>query len=445
MSDELGTLEFSCALNGDNHDQIFDVLKRFVKTVKQERYQAFSTDDQSSGSDGTASDFDSDSDDEVLKEGRASKRNKVEAWKLDTNSYNVPFVGTSTHRGTSGSVNTNTWPTGFLEAYLNLSPQAMELLGPEFQKTMAKTNGNIGKLRCLFLSAVGEVVSCAIPLNKIDDMENRTDLERVKASEIANEVTDRHQNIVSLVMKDHHRDLLSVLNEHAFSDSRQNLLLSVLTVLRYLASTSVGTAREIVRDIDSHIKDGVLHKLASYKYSTRKYKKKDGAVDNGDAEKGRRRQRLALKVQTATLELATILLEYNDATIMSYISSSGGKESKSKSGLLYLVLRASLSQGSTFFEKGASINAFGSVEEAYQLSLFHFLRTIRTNLLRAEVDGKKGSLSRIRPALSNRALVSQSFSAMYFSWCVPLQMFLLSPILGRIISWSFVGANDRHL
>ncbi len=375
MSTKLGTLEFSTALNGDDVDQIQKVLKKFINTVKDERREALSATDQND-EDGNDSDFsfdyshsDDDEGDAIVNQNRARKKKKVEKWKDDTMSYNVPFVGTSTHKGNTGEVKRGCWPTGFLEAYLDQSPQAMELLGKGFKGSLSKFNDKALNLRSDFIRSLGELVSCAIPSQRLHMMENRRN-EFSNNEEfskfIAEEVNPCYLNIVSIIMKDHTKELYTLLNEYSSTGSHHKLLISVLTTLKMLADTSIGTALEIARGIDSHVKDGVLQKLASFSSV-----KKKGSSANDDTK----RKAAALKVQGALIEFATSLLGYNDSSIISYISSAGMKESKLKSGVLYLGFRSGISQGKIFANDWEYTNR--RTEEAYFTSLFYLLKSLR--------------------------------------------------------------------
>ena len=109
--EELGTLEFCSALNGDDPNQAISSLKRFVQVVRRERAEALCGDKEE-----TASHFDeieeieSDDDESVALDQPPAKKAKIEAWKSDTKAYNVPFVGTSTYKGSHGSVQKGKWP-----------------------------------------------------------------------------------------------------------------------------------------------------------------------------------------------------------------------------------------------------------------------------------------------------------------------------------------------
>jgi hypothetical protein len=412
MIDKLGTLEFSSALNGDDTEHILNVLKRFVKTVRTERTQAFSSEDgQSNGSEmdsDSLSESDDDHDDHEDDEGDAqsnpSKKSKMEKWKFDTKSYNVPFVGTSTHKGSTGAVQIGCWPTGFLEAYLMQSPLAMEILGSDFQRLLTKGND---KLQCAFIQAMGEVVSSVIPTGKIHYLENMFDMDRVKtSSDNANPALVSHNQIISMVMKEHQKYIFTLLNEHAFSRSGPSLLISALTTLKHLAMTSVEVGREVARGFELHLKDGVLQKLATYSIAPKNKKNLEGK-DVASATGNPKQQRIRLKVQAAFLDLTASLLEYNDAIILSYITSAGGKDSKLKSGALFHGLRTGLSQTKKFLDNISDASATNNMEEVYQMSFYNVLRLMKIALFKSASEREKTEISHIRTrqSLSNKAQV----------------------------------------
>lgn len=409
MADKLGTLEFCSALNGDDLDQVKDVLKKFVKTVKKERFEAFSKfADQSPNS---ANDYRSNSSsDEESDLEPPTKRRNVEKWMLDKMDYKVPFVGTSTHKGSTGMIKHQCWPTGFLEAYLDQSPRAMELIGEEFQKLFMK--GARSDLRINFLQAIGELLTCAIPVNKINSIENRATLKRKEGSipvEEFDKINPSYRRIISIVMKEHSKLLFTILNDNAFSDSNHKLLLSTLTILRYLVKTSSEIAKEIVRGIEAHVKEGVLQKLASYNSSPKKIKD-DADTQESNISKSRA---VSLKIQEAFLELAISLLEHNNNTIMSFISSAGTKESKSKAGVLYLGLRACLNQNKTLLgDHKYTCNKF---EESYLLSSYHLLKLVRTQICSSAASS---SLILVSDYIKRRVAFDSSFIHIFYHYHV---------------------------
>jgi 23S rRNA U2552 (ribose-2'-O)-methylase RlmE/FtsJ len=346
--DGLGTLEFSAILNGDDANQIEEILRGFVRQVRKERCQALSRTGSIHRSE-LVSDFESsstESDSEVTKNERRKKKRKVEDWKLDAKAYNVPFVGTSVHKGDTGHVELGCWPTGFLQVYLDKSPLATELLGSDFQRLLSKAGSN--RLQTVFVQSVTELITCAIPLEKIDIFEDTSNFDGLgRINEGPTSIASSRLRIVSLVMKDHVKKLFEILNEHASSGSNQRLIIAVLECLQNLVKTSVGTAREVVRGIDKFIKDTTLKQLATYNiFDKRETKMEDGKGDYDEVEntKESKRKRLTLKVRKSFLDLTSSLLESGDQSIIFYVTSPGGKDGALKTGMAYLGLRSALQQ-----------------------------------------------------------------------------------------------------
>jgi hypothetical protein len=174
--ESLGVLEFSSALNSDDPLLIFHKLVHFVKLVRYERHVALSDDGDCIDEVGCDDDDDDDDDDghddrcdvdlvdhddiilldvvgvggggsddndtidpskrlklnDGLSSSSSKPKNKTPSWKLDTNNYQVPFVGTSVAKGPTGTLTHNVWPTGFMEAYRKTSPYGVELLNNEY-------------------------------------------------------------------------------------------------------------------------------------------------------------------------------------------------------------------------------------------------------------------------------------------------------------------------
>ncbi len=431
MEGSLGVLEFCSALNGDDPHQVYNILVKFVKTVRRERYEAFAQDADKNNSIQQYDDElslsgneDEDDEDDFMSPPPA-KRNKVETWKLDTKSYNVPFVGTSTNKGSTGKVEKGMWPTGFLITFLNQSPAAMELLGKDkngqsafmpphglFHSSLLRGNDKAGKIQSrklqdIFIQCLGEVVSCAIPRAKVERSIHKSEAKSLTKSSDVNgteEVKIGYQNIVSIVMKGYIEDLFDLLNNEVNNASSGRLLVSVLTTLRYLASTSVGTAREVVRGFDTHLKEGVLNRLASYSGGkmSRKQQTESGSAKR---EEEMKIEKMASNVQTAVLKLAIVLLEYNDVTILSNITSPGVKESKTQTGILYRGIRSALSRVHKISSGRKSIDEY---EEAHHLAVCRILCLVQAMMnQKVNTNPENTEQSRqIRSALSIRALVS---------------------------------------
>jgi len=455
--DKLGTLEFSAVLNGDDISQVISFLIRFIKTVKKERKLAFMDEEtvpHSLNDDNnviliTSSDENDDIPDTIQHQEISLpspvKKRRLEEWKLDTKSYNVPFVGTSTSKGSYGIIEKNSWPTGFLFAYLKQSPRAMELLGEEkkkkcpfvppegsFHKTLLRRNLKSERLQSiklhnLFLQSLGELVTCAIPLYILNEQKRMENLYRksrknysLKDRETISLVQDSpvqlcYQQIISSVMKFHFSDLLQILNSETISGAEQRHSSMVLTALSHLACTSVGTAREVARGLGSNLREGVLSTLMHS--SDRKIHRSKDSSKSSEAsndEKGKEgvmrvfAQKEILRIRSSFLHLASSLLELDDSVVTSYVTTSGSKENKTKPGIVYIAVRKALSHESIL---NKTIDIFAGFEHEvleYHWAVYRLVRTLRLKLIipsnrplsdRALIDLLKGEalnlLSRI--------------------------------------------------
>ena len=408
VQEKLGTLEFCTALNGDDPAAAISVLRRFVKTVRKERVEALSEDSPEETQ--FCEDLDDDDDASIASQQPLRKKAKVEDWKLDTKSYDVPFVGTSTYKGQTGTVQRGEWPTGFLKAYLEQSPHAMEILGKgsnegglplvpphgQHHEMLLKRQDSSGKdssvkLFCLYILALGEIVTCCtspevgkkeirkLTLRKSDLHNNRTkysDQNTAKLEKNA-EVKTSYQQIISTIMKEHLSILFNVLNIECTNSGRQSsiLLAAILNTLGRLSSTSVGVAREISRRLDSDLKDGVLQRLAPSRFKNKKI------AHNNNPEKESKREDSDLKTNAAYLSFASILLETGDSMTVSYAISPGMKETKVKPGIAFIALR----RVSTMHTTDKLIQTAKNVtRESYYVSLCRFYRATRLVLLKSE-------------------------------------------------------------
>eukprot|EP00557_Chaetoceros_sp_GSL56_P011711 CAMPEP_0176479812 /NCGR_PEP_ID=MMETSP0200_2-20121128/1943_1 /TAXON_ID=947934 /ORGANISM="Chaetoceros sp., Strain GSL56" /LENGTH=2220 /DNA_ID=CAMNT_0017875889 /DNA_START=96 /DNA_END=6755 /DNA_ORIENTATION=- len=376
----LGTLEFAAILNGDDTTKIEEILRSFVRQVRNERSQALSN-----RSDTHRSEFNSDAESsstqsysEVSKNEHRKKKRKVEAWKQDVKAYNVPFVGTSIHKGDTGHVECGCWPTGFLEAYLEKSPLASELLGADFQRVLSSKAGK--PLQTAFVRSVAELLTSAIPVEKLTSFEETSKLASFdRTNLVQNSVVSSRMRIVSIVMKEHVKTFFDILNEHAFSGSNQRLIIGALECLQYLAKSSVGTAREVTRGIDKVMKDTTLKHLATYSILDKTkaaMEVVEGEFDEGaNNRKLSKQTKLALKVRQSYLDLASSLLEYGDQSIISYITSPGGKDGALKTGIAYLGLRSALKQCKDFIKQGRG--ASETEKDGWSSALYKFMYLIK--------------------------------------------------------------------
>merc|ERR1711862_757596 len=95
------------------------------------------------------------------KRKKLKKDNNNESWKEDKKGYNVPFVGTvvsetninTNNNNNIGIIRYNTWPTGLLLAYMNISPNMNEFL-----------NNDNNKLNVLFMEVLVEIITIGIPI-----------------------------------------------------------------------------------------------------------------------------------------------------------------------------------------------------------------------------------------------------------------------------------------
>lgn len=417
--EKLGTLEFCTALNGDNPVQAIAALKRFVQTVRKERAEALRQESQVELSylDNVDIHNESDGDASISSDQPPAKKAKVEAWKLDTKSYNVPFVGTSTYKGSCGTVQKGKWPTGFMEAYLQQSPRATEILGNNFNslplvpphgplhESLLKRKDSVGKrlsskLFCLYIQALGEIATCMVPLRllqkQVEDVTSKNDIEtkdseldRVKLEQ-NNAVNYSHEQLISKIMKEHVSLLFTILNNESTNSGKQayDLIEAVVLTLSNLASTSIGAAREIVRGFDGQLKDGVIQRLLplNFKHNTNKptsiADKKEAVVNNAK-----------LRVCTAYLTLASVLLESGDAMMVSFAINPGMKETKTKPGFAYIAIRRVLAIHSYYhlIRNTAVVN-----RTIYYLRLQRFIYSVRLLLASTVEEDESRSVIQVR-------------------------------------------------
>lgn len=418
-TDKLGVIEFTSTLNGDDSDQVLAILKKFVKTVRREKSEAFISDDGSDAND-SDSDYlsDSDDDDENFST-RKTKKSKVETWKEDSKKYNVPFVGTSTRKGATGVVTRKQWPTGFLEAYLQSSPSAIEILGPDFQRLLSRGTKT---LQFIFLEAMSELVSSNIDSEKISLMENIFDID-AESYYKADAISDsKYTKLVSIVMKDHLKTVFDILNEHAFNSTGHRLILASLNLFQNLSCSSLGTAREIARGLESKLKEGIIQRLCNYSVM----KKKKSSPSEQEEE---RLKKISSRIQAAAISLAKSLLEYDDPLINGYISSIGGKQNKSKAGILFISIRNATNKFRKLAESNFvkiddvkndenSESTITTAQAEYEVRTLHCIRTLKEIYLADDKENKKAALSdkaKVRSFLFDKLLIYISHFALHYS------------------------------
>ena len=388
----LGASEFATILNGDDGSEILRVLRLFSKTVQRQRQQSLqrqshnnSDGDDDDDDDETDSSSEEDDDDEEEEDGdeaveeeeeqtlekkKKKKREHKEDWMEDTKGYSVPFVGTSVVRGDRGTVLVGQWPTGLLEAYLAISPLAIELTsadlipptGPIHKRLLQQKHGRTSHaIRQAHLTALAQTITAAIPTPIL--VRDTNDDDRVVAEPPQASTNNR---IVAKIMKDRLPGILKLLHQEgrlgkekqvgAGSGGVGPLARRCLDILSHLAMTSVGTAREVVRGLDNVLGDGVLRTLLRQSPDTKEH----------------------YRVRSASLRLACALAETSDTTVMSYIVAAGSKERKVNPGILY----CSLKYGMTNNLHGNYSTGDGAMENAgYQKALVRLLRVVQRVLL----------------------------------------------------------------
>lgn len=424
--EKLGTLEFCSALNGDDPIQAMNALKRFVQTVRRERVEALGVGKPSTEvSPEIEEPLSSDDDESVDTSESPSKRQKVEEWKYDTKSYNVPFVGTSTYKGTCGVVEKGKWPTGLLEAFLEQSPKAMEILGDgsnNKESALIPPHGHLhesllkqssgkrlsSKLFILFIQALGEIATCGVPtiilkrqLNEVSDINEISDEYSAQTAKLENtdHVNLSYQRIISSIMKDHVVVLYNILNnEKSNTSSHSHLLVeAVLSTLAGLASTSIGAVREIVRGLDSNLKDGVLQKLAPSKIKNKSSSNQNGTSDKKQTD----RKNTEVRASSAYIALASVMLESNDLVTLSHVISQGDKQTKARPGIAFIAVRR-VDVANAFSMINSNVKPI--VRRRYFKILLRLFRSIRIMLTSAN-DQDGDNFGRISSTLlvSNRA------------------------------------------
>ena len=359
--EKLGVLELCSALNGDDSLFALRTLRKFVKTVRRERFEALLF--QSNGEDSKCMEsMEMEMDDDetnIMQENK--KELEVEEWKLDTKSYNVPFVGTKIPKGDTGIVVPCQWPTGLLLAYLKTSPHAVEFTGTAQSlisnaasgeiyatNTSTKSSKNFMNLKiyATYLQALLEIITVAIPKTNLLSIMAENGNQKVTTINSPHETefaSSQAEIIVTIIMKDHFQTFLQRLSAQINqsnsrkAESRKNiqshcgpLTSTLLKIFTYLSYTSTKNARQIARGLIS-LKDNVLP--ATLKQPISKHKKIFNVLKNQNCE-----------IRSSCISLATALLQTNDTQTLNIILSPGSKVAHSKScaGLVLLVFRTAM-------------------------------------------------------------------------------------------------------
>ena len=443
-TDKLGVLEFCVALNGEDPFLALRCLRRFSQTIQKERKLALlgicdendiagDTNNGNEENDGTSSD-------------KRNKKEEEEWWKKDSKSYNVPFVGTSVSKGDVGIVTMGEWPTGLLKAYLQISPQAKELTiqGGDFQppsgvmqKLLLRRSNSNHKisiaLHKAYLQALKEIITAAIPKHILyqqllllhrqsNKNPNNNPLYSSPSSSDPNDKTHLGAGeMMSAIMKEQFPKLLENLNHHQDTNSEvSSIIIMTLTNITY---TSIGAAREVVRGLDSQLKDGILKKLfhqsSPKKHMNKKKRKVDDIStpsattneDEKDSDNNTDRDRM-VDTRTACLHLSSAFIQSDDATVTSFVTSFGNKERKMNPGIVYLALRGGLSDP-CFLSDNTTISAQNIDTQGFLNSVAQFLSSFRVHLLSTNMTttttaahGKKKKSYIQKPLLSPKSLVS---------------------------------------
>jgi len=388
---QLGALEFAATLNDDDARAVLSALRRFTKTVRRQRRQALSRDDSETES--SSDDESSSEEEEVSGQTQAKKPKKQEAWMEDTEAFNVPFVGTSVAKGDTGTVIPNQWPTGLLQAYLKASPMAVELTSGDLippaghvHKRLLSNKSKQGKkasqtIYRAYLEALAELITAHVP---ISTLQREMGLETEEHEQSSSTLTK--DSLASVILRERLAGIMALINEETGGGKMMDrpLVANALRVLANLSSTSLGAAREVTRALDASLKDGILKSLLRSR-KTADSKEKD------DKETNTEKRDDLMRIEC--LRLAAVLAEWQDAAIISYITTKGSRERKINAGILYLTLRLGLHDSAFTGNSGD-----GGDEDEYLGAVTRLLRVV--GLLLPDADS-----SARRPLMSTRDLV----------------------------------------
>jgi hypothetical protein len=180
----------------------------------------------------------------------------------------------------------------------------------------------------------------------------------------------------------------------------------------------------VTRALDASLKDGILKSLLRSRKNT------NGKLQQQDKDSN---NRVDDSVRFECLRLATVLLEWKDAAITSYITTKGSRERKINAGILYLALRIGLHD--TVFEHG-SHQEEEEDDDDYAEIVARLLRAVGTLL--PEASNRAASR---RPLLSTRDLVDlfASEALVHIS-----QIAIHAPPLADYDSYQQVVAGQGH-
>ena len=426
LSRELGSLEFINAINGIDPIAALRSLRKFARVVRRERKSALyllprralsvdpaaiqedakyansNSEDEPSGED------DGDYMDEMSITSNSDKPQRDD-WKSDSAGYNVPFVGTSVVKGSTGTVRCGMWPCGLLEQYLRESPRAVELLGGAsvdgkddntnplvpphgaLHKSLLKSGTNRARLSLAlheaYLDAVSELATAIIPISVLirdlvweynKDVQVAPTIHRIQAVvKNPSDDKDRVAAISTSFVREHLRQLLHLLSSQCaqakvdvygkkggsakYRKGVGLLAPKTIRILTHISMSSIGGSREVARGLESELGEGTLKALLTSSSGGRpmttsrvtggkKRKLEEGdEKENADNSRAMAGDGISTKapmdVRTAALCLSAALIESGDVTVQSFACSPGSKERKTNPGIVHLALRFGLVGG----------------------------------------------------------------------------------------------------
>jgi hypothetical protein len=361
---QLRASEFAATLNGENPRAILKVLRQFVKILRTERRVALSLkrlqdDDNDDSSVDCDDDFDVSLVTQVEKESNdvdphdgqdveeppAKKYKKSDHWKMDTSSYQVPFVGTAVARGELAPVHKGEWPTGLLKAYLQKSPMATELLSDALRPSTGALHKSLFKKRQVKLSraickahvlALAGLVTAAIPIEKLCESDSFVQDNRISEQ-------NSWTKFLPTFAKEAIPWIFEILNEETGKGRGKmgelggcgSLVVPVFKILQNLARISTAHARNVARRLDENLSDGVIRICLR----PLPLKRNDDSTENVEENATRLRKKQS---RTEAVKLASMLLQNDDPVTYGYVCTIGNRERKFKAGIVYIALREGL-------------------------------------------------------------------------------------------------------
>ncbi|CAJ1918000.1 unnamed protein product [Cylindrotheca closterium] len=385
----IGASEFAATLNGDDPHEILRVLKLFAKSVQKERQLALF--DEQDESDSDSSDDDDEGD---VEERPAKKLKKDEQWKEDSASYHVPFVGTAVSRSDVSEVVAGQWPTGLLEAYLNKSPLAIELMSDDISSSEGKIHRSLLRkkhmktsraIKKAYLNAVAQLLTAVIPIRKLrqqnsEDMYNSSAEEDSDVAVVDVSSDAKYGKFLPALLKKRLPECINVLNEETSSGRGKtgvlggcgNLAVPALKLIQNIVFASTANARLVAKYLDEELHHGVLRCLLR-PLPPKVNSKSEKVASSSDISR-------RLEARTETMELANFLLKMQDTVVNTYICTSGSKERKVKPGILFVALREGLLPGKAKSQSPNDIDNDGDATD-YMDAVADLLKSFRLLIL----------------------------------------------------------------